>query len=102
MRADRLLKAGHLANESGDFEGAFECFVQSDELRPRPAARLSAANMALKLGDAPGAMQRYLELLRDGSLPGNHPLLLRKMSEASESLLCLDFNLDPTIASPIP
>ena len=39
--------------------------------------------MALKLGDAAGAMEAYLALLAGGVLPGNHALLQRKMREAS-------------------
>ena len=81
--ASNLMRAGHRANECGEFESARRCFHQSNELRPRAAARLSAANMALKLGDAAGAMEGYLALLRDGSLPGDHEVLQRKMREAS-------------------
>lgn len=84
--ASNLMRAGHRANECGEFESARQCFHQSNELRPRPAARLSAANMALKLGDAAGAMEGYLALLRDGSLPGDHEVLQRKMREASSDL----------------
>ena len=64
----------------------FHLFTQSNELKPRPAARLSAANMALKLGDAAGAMDTYIGMLRDGALPSNHAVLLRKMGEASNAL----------------
>ena len=84
--AARLMRAAHRANENGDFEEAFHLFTQSDQLQPRPSARISAANMALKLGDAAGAMETYLALLRDGALPEDakqRDMLLRKIREAS-------------------
>lgn len=42
-------------------------------------------------------MTAWANTLKDFSLRG-----VLETSETSESLLCLDFNLDPTIASPIP
>ena len=80
------MRAAHRANENGEFEDAYHLFTRSDQLQPRPAARLSAANMALKLGDGASAMESYLSLLRDGALPEDskqRDLLLRKIGEAS-------------------
>ena len=56
------------------------------QVQPRPAARLSAANMALKLGDASGAIQSYLDLLREGAVPADHDMLHRKLKEATTVL----------------
>ena len=81
------MECGHQANERGEYGIAYRCFSQSNALRSRPAARLSAANMALKLGDASGAMETYLALLQEGEMgPENgrqREVLLRKMREAS-------------------
>ena len=84
--AARLMERGHAANERGEYDVAYRCFSQSDALRSRPAARLSAANMALKLGDAAGAMETYLSLLKEGEMTENgrqREVLLRKIREAS-------------------
>ena len=54
---------GRDANERGDFEAARRKFIASDELVPRLTTRLSAANMALKLGKADSAAQTYRALL---------------------------------------
>ena len=80
------MRLGHTANERGEYEAAFHFFTASEAREPRPSARLSAANMALKLGDASGALDTYLGELQDGSLPPDEKqraLLLRKIKEAS-------------------
>ena len=77
---------GHAANSSGDYALAQRLFIESDALHPRAAARLSAANMALKQGDATAAIDGYLELLRSGTVPANHELLHRKLQEATRML----------------
>ena len=86
--ATRLFEAGHRANACGQYEDAYEYFRRANELRPRPEARLSAANMALKVGDANGAMEGFLGLLKEGedALPANYTRerVLSKIGEASK------------------
>jgi hypothetical protein len=76
----------HEANAAGEYERARRLFTRSNELVPRAAARLSAANMVLKLGDAAAAMQVYLDLLATGAMKPDHQLLQRKMKEATARL----------------
>ena len=84
------MQEGHAANARGQFEEAWRWFNRSHELAPRPAARVSAANMALKLGDAEHAMSEYLDVMEEGSLAGGREMLQRKLREASKSLVSSD------------
>ena len=57
------MAAGKVANERGDIARAREIFVECFELSGRVQAGISAANMALKLGDAAKACNEYAGLL---------------------------------------
>lgn len=51
--ADEAMKRGHEANERGEYEAACQHFKHAHTLSPRRvSARVSAANMSLKLGEA--------------------------------------------------
>ena len=90
VEADRLLAAGHDANNRSDYEEALRCFVRSNELYPRSTARISAANMALKLGDAASATEAYLALLEEGGMaPKEQVIVQRKLRESTAHLSAL-------------
>ena len=78
----RLMSAGRAANRAGAFEEARRHFTEAYLVSRRPAAKLSSANMQLKLGDAAGALDVYLEMIRKGDYPPNHEVLHRKIREA--------------------
>ena len=79
----RLMSAGREANRAGAFREARRHFAEAYLVSRRPAAKLSSANMQLKLGDAAGALDVYLEMLRKGDYPPDHEVLHRKIREAS-------------------
>ena len=89
-QAAKLIQEGHRANKQGDYKRARTLFDCANTLAPSPAARFSAANMALKLGDASEAMETYLDLLKEGGTNGlprsRHELLERKLREAASML----------------
>lgn len=84
--ASLAMDEAHRANTKGEYERARRLFERANELAPRATARLSAANMSLKLGDAAGAMEVYLALLSSGAMPAGHATLQRKLREATEML----------------
>ena len=51
-----MFSEGHRLNRRGDFVGARRCFLSAYNLEGNTADRISAANMALKMGDAPAAL----------------------------------------------
>ena len=63
-RASELLRAGHAANDRGAPDVARSKFVAAYGHSRRPSTLVSAANMALKMGDAETAAREYEEALR--------------------------------------
>ena len=62
--AAQLVALGHAHNKRGDLEEARRCFESAHRLEPKPQTLISAANMALKAGDAAAAARMYEELRR--------------------------------------
>ena len=83
------MKDGRAANDAGDIARAREIFARCFEASGRYQAAVSAANMALKLGDPKTAyeeytalLERYHEQMTDETLR----LISRKMNEAVEAV----------------
>ena len=87
-RQEQLMMSGHERNAAGDYAGAQRCFLEADGMggldEHLAIARLSAANMALKQGDAAGALAEYDVMLRAAAtLPAQLvEILRRKRGEA--------------------
>tara|TARA_B110001452_G_scaffold169398_1_gene141648 strand:- start:1830 stop:4181 length:2352 start_codon:yes stop_codon:yes gene_type:complete len=62
------MRGGHDANGAGDFTRARLCFLDAYASSPTAVARISAANMALKMGEHSTARAEYDEILRDTDL----------------------------------
>ena len=62
------MRGGHDANGTGDFTRARQCFLDAYASSPTAVARISAANMALKMGEHSTARAEYDEILRDTDL----------------------------------
>ena len=60
-KAAELMRAGHEANDAGATDTARKKFLAAHRHSKRPSTLISAANMALKMGDAATAMQEYEE-----------------------------------------
>lgn len=67
-RADGQLRAGHAANKQGDYAKARHFFLEAHALQNKPAALISAANMALKLREASTAKREYEQVLASSGL----------------------------------
>ena len=72
-----LMRGGQQANASGDTQLARDAYLACGGA----LAKLSAANMLLKLGDAPGAIAEY-SALDTGALGDAAAVLRRKLAEA--------------------
>ena len=90
---DQLMKRGHEANAANKVTEARRNFQAAAALRNTPAAALSAANMALKLGQPGVARDEYLALQRRvdaGELTplsdAHKAMLERKIGEAAKAL----------------
>ena len=62
-KAAELIRAGHEANEAGATDTARKKFLAAHRHSKRPSTLISAANMALKMGDAQTAMREYEKVL---------------------------------------
>ena len=89
--AEAAMLAGHEANRIGAHALARSAFCKACALQPRPAALVSAANMALKLGDAATAAAEYEALL--ATTEGPHApsdavraAAIRKLGEARQAM----------------
>ena len=84
---ERLMRAGHHANKAGDYVTARGHFTECYELGGRMEARISAVNMALKLGLYEEAAESYAQLMRQENLPpAVMSIIERKYAEAHEKL----------------
>lgn len=72
LSAEELSKRGHQANGEGDVAAARAHFLAAFELEGSPKAQLSAANMALKLGESDVALREYEALLQRPDLAPEH------------------------------
>ena len=72
LSAEELFKRGHQANGEGDVAAARAHFLAAFELEGSPKAQLSAANMALKLGESDVALREYEALLLRPDLAPEH------------------------------
>ena len=78
-----LMREAHAANEAGEPALAGELFNASYLLTGRLEARVSAANMTLKLGEAEAALAEYSQLLSEGALSEKtRKVVVRKAGEA--------------------
>ena len=85
VEATRLIERAHEANTKGDAARARSLFQQAAALQQgnKLGTRISAANMALKLGDTSGALSEYEQLLQRPELSEkNRQLCHRKVDEA--------------------
>ena len=116
--AERMAKRGLEANKAGDAAAARECFLTSYRAHRKPSVLLSAANMALKMGDAATARREYTQLLEassaaapavaaggaDGGSDGLSAALLqsvgKKLREA-EAMLPPEALLEPPTPAPL-
>ena len=81
--AARLVEKGHEANARGDFETARALFLRAHAAQGRAGPQLSAANMALKMGDGGVALREYEALLLRSDLSEQHRQAChRKIGEA--------------------
>ena len=62
-KASELVRAGHEANDAGATDTARKKFLAAHRHSKRPSTLISAANMALKMGDAQTAMREYEKVL---------------------------------------
>ena len=62
-KAAELIRAGHEANDAGATDTARKKFLAAHRHSKRPSTLISAANMALKMGDAQTAMREYEKVL---------------------------------------
>ena len=62
-KAAELVRAGHEANDAGATDMARKKFLAAHRHSKRPSTLISAANMALKMGDAQTAMREYEKVL---------------------------------------
>jgi hypothetical protein len=62
-KAAELVRAGHEANDAGAPDTARKKFLAAHRHSKRPSTLISAANMALKMGDAQTAMREYEKVL---------------------------------------
>ena len=62
-KAAELMLAGHEANDAGATDTARKKFLAAHRHSKRPSTLISAANMALKMGDAQTAMREYEKVL---------------------------------------
>ena len=62
-KAAELVRAGHEANDAGATDTARKKFLAAHRHSKRPSTLISAANMALKMGDAQTAMREYEKVL---------------------------------------
>ena len=69
-KAAELVRAGHEANDAGATDTARKKFLAAHRHSKRPSTLISAANMALKMGDAASAVSEYEEALHLHSLHG--------------------------------
>ena len=90
---DQLMKRGHEANAADKITESRRNFQAAAQLRNTPQAALSAANMALKLGQPGVARDEYLEIQRRVDAGELTPLsdahaqmLKRKLGEAQKAL----------------
>ena len=88
-----LMRRGHEANKRRDLQAARRHFQNAAALLGKPQAILSAANMALKLGQPGVARDEYLALQRRvhaGELTplsdAHKAMLERKIGEAAKAL----------------
>lgn len=87
-RQEQLMMSGHERNATGDHAGAQRCFLEAYGMggpdEHMAIARLSAANMALKQGEAGAALAEYDVMLRAAAtLPAQLvETLRRKRGEA--------------------
>lgn len=72
QRAKMLSTFGHKANQNNDIQRARALFIAASRLCNRDVDRISAANMALKLGELHTARTEYLSILEDGSPSESH------------------------------
>ena len=81
--AAHLVEKGHEANARGDFGAARELFLRAHAAQGKAGPQLSAANMALKLGDSGVALREYEALLLRADLSEAHRQAChRKIGEA--------------------
>ena len=81
------VKAGLEANQEGEYEEARERFVEAYGKQRRASTLVSAANMALKLGDAKTAALEYEQALRSGELTQHaYEVAEKKLGEAQMAL----------------
>ena len=77
-KAAELVRAGHEANDAGATDTARKKFLAAHRHSKRPSTLISAANMALKMGDAQTATREYEKVLHaSGTL--NEKVALRHM-----------------------
>ena len=76
MDASAYMEAGHRANKRDDYFEARRNFRAAFELEGKAVAQISAANMALKLGNVEEAMQEYTVVLQRTDLADNHRTLV--------------------------
>mmetsp|Transcript_25410 Transcript_25410/g.66998 ORF Transcript_25410/g.66998 Transcript_25410/m.66998 type:complete len:1074 (+) Transcript_25410:873-4094(+) len=82
LDAAALVERGHHANQEGRYAEARGCFTRAFELDGKHSSLLSAANMALKLGDHDEALREYEALLLRADLPAAwRKLVAHKMQE---------------------
>ena len=62
-KAAELVRAGHEANDAGATDTARKKFLAAHRHSKRPSTLISAANMALKMGDTQTAMREYEKVL---------------------------------------
>jgi len=87
-KAAHFIRAGHAANDRGAPDFARAKFVAAYRISSRPSTLVSAANMALKMGDAATAVREYEKVLHaSGELtPALAAAAEQKMSEARAAL----------------
>merc|ERR1740130_975510 len=87
-KAAELVRAGHAANDRLAFDTARAKFVAAYSLSKRPSTLVSAANMALKMGDAQTAAREYEKVLHASGLlkPSVAAAVEAKLGEARASL----------------
>jgi len=100
VQAAQLATLGHDANDAGDYNSAYEHFIQAAELDPLAAYVISAANMLLKFGQPFQAVPLYRRALKLPLTPAQAALINKKVAVASEMCIQEDNDLiSPVISS---
>ena len=83
-----MMEDGRRANEAGDFAAAERIFTECHRRSGLPEARISAANMKLKMGRVSEALKEYKELKRKPSYMSQQSLWIveQKTCEAQQRL----------------